>query len=63
MLFGLLLDIANFLGDGLERVLVVGVLGLQLCRYALVTEISGCYLRSRVPCCFFAESAFSDMMV
>lgn len=31
VLFGFLLDIANLLGDGLERILIVRVLRLQFC--------------------------------
>lgn len=58
MLFGLLLNIANFLGDLLKGVFVSAVLHLEVCRKCEDPEkLVASGLGSNSPCCLLADAA------
>ena len=59
--FCFLLDIANLLGDSLKRILVTGILCLQICNTSS-EQAYFCYV-TLIPCCFLADTACCDMMI
>jgi hypothetical protein len=61
MFLRFLFNIANLLGNLLQRILVVCVLCLEVCQMCAMSELSsGISGLRNLPCCLFAEAAGAE---